>query len=90
MGDSDGDIQEQKITLALLGQKIDTVLIRLDRLTAVYDHDHDAVTEHTQILSDCTRRIGGLESQQVARTWETRIVEILLSIATAVGLIKAS
>ena len=78
------------VTLALLGQKMDDVIARLDLLSACYAHDHDLLTEHTQILTDRGRRIADLETQAQARTWETRIVEMLLAIATALGLIKST
>ena len=87
---TDPATNDNKVTLALLGQKMDEVLARLDLLSAGYAHDHDLLTEHTQILADRGRRIAGLETQAQARTWETRIVEMLLAIATALGLIKST
>ena len=79
-----------RVTMAVLSTKLDTVIQRLDELAKCAQHDHDVVVEHTQVLEDRGRRIAVLESQAAARTWETRIVELLLAVATGIGFIKGS
>lgn len=90
MPDIADDNGNGKITMAVLGTKLDIVISRLDELAKCRQADHDTVIEHSQILEDRGRRIAALEDGQRARAWEARIVEMLLAIATALGFLRAA
>lgn len=79
-----------RVTLAVLGNKLDEVSKKLDRLSECWQTDHDRVTTLSGTADHNVERIRKLEDQQTARTWETRIVELLLGVATGLGFIKSS
>ena len=87
MSDGDGN---GRVTMAILGTKLDTVIDQLKELTDCVEQDHDKIVGYGQLLEDRGRRIAILEQQQTARTWETRGIEMLLAVATALGFIKGS
>lgn len=82
--------QQEKVTMAVLSTKLDVVIGQQEEMLEIQRQDHDRLGE---VAGDCrrnTERIGKLESSASARTWETRIVELLLGLATGVGFIKGS
>lgn len=77
------DSSNGRVTLAVLGNKLDEVSKKLDRLSECWQTDHDRVTTLSGDAKHSEDRIEKLENQQTARTWETRIVESLLAAITA-------
>lgn len=84
------DSSSGRITLAVLGNKLDEVSKKLDRLSECWQTDHDRVTTLSGTADRNVERIRKLEDQQTARTWETRITELLLAIATAMGFVRGA
>jgi len=79
-----------RVTMAVLGNKLDTALAVLDELRKCWQADHDKVTELAGTAERNIERIEKLEGQQVARTWETRIAELILAGLTGLGLLKGA
>ena len=93
-GDStmpDGDsTSSPDVILAILQTKLDTVIDLANETLELQRADHDRLGKTESTVGNNLRRIGDLEGAIRARTWETRLVEMLLatiaSIATALGL----
>ena len=83
MADTSSD--NGRVTMAVLGTKLDTVLQQLTELAACARADHDRVIGLESTAKESGRRIAELEGVTKARTWETRIVEALLALLASLG-----
>jgi len=77
-----------KVTLALLGQKMDQVIEKLGALDACVRADHDRLTTLDQAARERDRRIGDVEGSLRARSWENRIEVMVAAALAAFGIAR--
>jgi FtsZ-binding cell division protein ZapB len=89
MADDNGN---GRVTLALLGQKLDALLADMKDVKECVRDDHDKLIEtreqvrqHTEALRQANERIDGVDT---ARKWEGRIEAFLAALLAAVGIAK--
>jgi len=77
-----------KVTLALLGQKMDQVISTLNELERCWRADHDRLMTLDQAARERERRIGEVEGSLRARSWENRIEVMVAAALAAFGIAR--
>jgi len=81
----------QRVTLAILGEKIDHMNVKLDDIIELYRKDHDillghdgAIAANARSLERCEKRIEKVDS---ARKTEGRLTGIVTAVLATIGFV---
>lgn len=84
----DEDNGNGRVTLAVLGTKIDTVIEQLRVIAECQQRDHDRLGKLESTAESNLRRINDLEGTRKALSWESRIESLIVAALATWGIIK--